>query len=487
MGALGVIVGLPVVVLGLYYSCTRDLCLDWGALGSSAALQDFGSRMVSALPTSVEAVVTPEALRMYVGWMALQLVLERVLPGEVAWGAPVKSTGSDGRPREERLPYVLSGHLQFWLTLALLAYGHPVLEQISAATSSTTLLAGVWSVRRWDTLLDLPLVYDHYAGLAVVSMAGSLLLSLYLYVRSFLPGAVLAQGGQTGSPVYDFFIGRELNPRVGGDASGRGALDLKEFCELRPGLIGWLVINLSMAAAQHRAQGAVSGSMVCVLLFQGAYVWDALYNERAILTTMDITTDGFGFMLAFGDLTWVPFIYSLQARYLVDHDPGLSAGAIAAVTAIHFLGERTCRLALCCDFCICLLLYSSHFNLLCFTTGYYIFRSANSEKDAFRSNPDAPEVAHLRYLPTQRGTKLLISGWWGAARKINYTGDWLITLSWCLLCGFDSPIPYFQAIYFLILLVHRADRDDGFCAEKYGADWDEYKRQVPYRFVPFVW
>ena len=28
------------------------------------------------------------------------------------------------------------------------------------------------------------------------------------------------------------------------------------------------------------------------------YVWDALYNEKAILTTMDVTTDGFGFMLA---------------------------------------------------------------------------------------------------------------------------------------------------------------------------------------------
>jgi hypothetical protein len=30
---------------------------------------------------------------------------------------------------------------------------------------------------------------------------------------------------------------RELNPRI-------GSLDLKEFCELRPGLIGWFVINL---------------------------------------------------------------------------------------------------------------------------------------------------------------------------------------------------------------------------------------------------
>ena len=34
---------------------------------------------------------------------------------------------------------------------------------------------------------------------------------------------------------------------------------------------------------------------------------------------MDIIHDGFGFMLVFGDLVWVPFTYCLQARYLVDH------------------------------------------------------------------------------------------------------------------------------------------------------------------------
>ena len=39
---------------------------------------------------------------------------------------------------------------------------------------------------------------------------------------------------------------------------------------------------------------------------------------QAILTTMDITTDGFGYMLAFGDLTWVPFTYSLQAQRDLD-------------------------------------------------------------------------------------------------------------------------------------------------------------------------
>ena len=44
-----------------------------------------------------------------------------------------------------------------------------------------------------------------------------------------------------------------------------------------------------------------------VTLFQGICVWDSLYLEKASLTNMDITTDGSGFMLAFGDLAWVPF------------------------------------------------------------------------------------------------------------------------------------------------------------------------------------
>lgn len=65
--------------------------------------------------------------------------------------------------------------------------------------------------------------------------------------------------------------------------------------------------------------GRVSAAMALVCAFHGLYVADALWHEPAILTTMDITTDGFGFMLAFGDLAWVPFTYSLQARYLVDY------------------------------------------------------------------------------------------------------------------------------------------------------------------------
>jgi delta14-sterol reductase/lamin-B receptor len=257
---------------------------------------------------------------------------------------------------------------------------------------------------------------------------------------------MLARGGDSGNAVYDFFIGRPLNPRV-------GALDVKEFCELRPGLIGWVVLNLGMAAKQLQLHGEVSGSMVCVNAFQLLYVWDALYNEQAILTTMDITTDGFGYMLAFGDLAWVPFTYSLQARLLVDYDPGLPGWALLLLVCLNVLG-------------------------------YAIFRGANGQKDAFRRDPTDPAVAHLQYMETATGRRLLTSGWWGLARKINYLGDWLMSLSWCLCCGGASPVGYFYCTYFAILLIHRAARDDHMCSQKYGDDWERYKQKVPALFIP---
>lgn len=55
---------------------------------------------------------------------------------------------------------------------------------------------------------------------------------------------VLAEGGDTDSQFYNFFIGRELNPRI-------GSFDLKHFTELYPGLIGWLILNLAMIAKQY--------------------------------------------------------------------------------------------------------------------------------------------------------------------------------------------------------------------------------------------
>ncbi len=58
--------------------------------------------------------------------------------------------------------------------------------------------------------------------------------------------------------------------------------------------------------------------------------------------------------------------------------------------------------------------------------GYTIFRGSNSQKDTFRQDASHPSVRHLKVLSTESGRKLLVSGWWGTARHINYMGDWLM-------------------------------------------------------------
>ncbi len=292
-------------------------------------------------------------------------------------------------------------------------------------------------------------VYDQFISLAMAAILFSFIFSVYLYSRSFRKGALLSLGGNSGYFSYDFFMGRELNPRI-------YSFDWKIFCELRPGLIGWTIMNYCFLVAQYEDYGYVSSSMVLVCIFQAWYVLDSLIFEEAILTTMDIVHDGFGFMLAFGDLVWVPFTYSLQARYLVSRPTDFPYWGVGLIVLLKIIG-------------------------------YAIFRGSNSQKDKFRRNPNNPSVSHLQTLQTKRGTKLLISGWWGMCRHPNYVGDLLMSLSWCLPCGFSTIIPYFYPIYFLVLLVHRQLRDEEHCQEKYGNDWNRYCNIVRWRLVPGIY
>nr|KAF6395310.1 lamin B receptor [Rousettus aegyptiacus] len=251
----------------------------------------------------------------YVLWFFVQALFALLPIGKVVEGTPL----TDGR----RLKYRLNGFYAFVLTSAV-----------------------VGAALFWG--LDLYYVYRHFLQLALAAIVFSVVLSVYLYVRALRAPPDELSPASSGNAIYDFFIGHELNPRI-------GAFDLKYFCELRPGLIGWVVINLAMLFAEMKVQGRATPSLAMILVnsFQLLYVVDALWNEEAVLTTMDIIHDGFGFMLAFGDLVWVPFIYSFQAFYLVHHPNEVSWPAACLITALK----------------------------LC---GYIIFRCSNTQKNAFR-------------------------------------------------------------------------------------------------------
>jgi 7-dehydrocholesterol reductase len=66
---------------------------------------------------------------------------------------------------------------------------------------------------------------------------------------------------------YDFWMGVELNPRI-------GDFDLKMFSIGRIGMIGWAVVLLSHAAKQYQLYGQLSNSMMLLLILQMIYILD---------------------------------------------------------------------------------------------------------------------------------------------------------------------------------------------------------------------
>ena len=338
-------------------------------------------------------------------------------------------------------------------------------------------------------------IADNYLQLMTGNLLLAYTISVWVYLRSFSvkPGnpdlRELAKGGQTGNVIYDFYIGRELNPRV--TLPFFGEIDVKAWLEMRPGLTGWALLDCAFMAKQYRLHGYISDSILIVALVQSYYVLEGQYFESGILGMMDITSDGLGFMLTFGDIVWVPFLYSTQCRYLSVFPVHLGWTKIAAIASV-------------------------------FSVGLFIFRSANSQKNRFRTNPDHRSVKNMPYIQTKRGTRLLTGGWWGKSRHINYFGDWLQSLPFCLPTGIAGYVilpagsaalagagaktlldgrvvtqlgatpwgmlfTYFYSAYFGFLLVHRERRDDNACAEKYGADWVKYKQQVKWRIIPGVY
>ena len=58
-----------------------------------------------------------------------------------------------------------------------------------------------------------------------------------------------------------------------------------------------------------------------------------------MLSTVDMLNSGFGFKLAFGGISFIPVLYSLQARYLVDHPstlPNVHTTAIVILFGKYF-------------------------------------------------------------------------------------------------------------------------------------------------------
>ena len=179
-----------------------------------------------------------------------------------------------------------------------------------------------------------------------------------------------------------------------------------------------------------------------------------------------MTHDHFGFMLAWGDTTFLPTFYTLQAQYLARFPTHLSRLSALAVLAVGI-------------------------------SGYAIFRSANHQRDHVRTKDGEailwgkPATFIRCKYRTDDGKEhnsiLLTSGWWGVCRHSNYMADLILSWAMCAAFGFQHFLPWSYFFFMCVLLYHRAQRDEKRCRNKYGRKWDEYCEIVPYRLMPWIY
>lgn len=283
---------------------------------------------------------------------------------------------------------------------------------------------------------SMTLLHTYFWEMFIAANVISIFLTVWLYANAKDKSMGLAKG---------LWYGAELNPRWFG-------IDLKLFA-YKPSLIGLALINASFAFVQHQKYGYVTNAMLAYQAMTLFYLLSTYEYEHGLLSMFDMIEERFGFMLIWGDLAFVPFFYCIPAYFLIDQTQPVPIPVIAALLGLYGFG-------------------------------FWLFRGTNAQKNKFKANPNAkiwgrkPETLHGR---------LLISGFWGIGRKLNYTGEILIYLSWTLLTGFDHVWPYLLPLWLASLLVHRAWRDDKRCRAKYGELWDEYCKRVRFRMFPFVY
>ncbi|OQE41446.1 hypothetical protein PENCOP_c005G06577 [Penicillium coprophilum] len=429
LGTLALMIGFPLLMWYMWIGATYyDGKLPLPK--SEETWADFGKHLCYLVYTG--AFPHLRAWRIYWTYYIFEAACYLFMPGFKCHGKPLRHL------EDRSLEYYCSAYTSLYLTIFVMAVLH------------------------CTGLFPIYTILDEFGPLMSVAILSGFLASFFAYFSAFARGA---EHRITGYPIYDFFMGAELNPRL------FGILDFKMFYEVR---IPWfMLLGLSCAAAtrQYELYGYVSGEVLFLLMAHFLYANACAKAEHLITTTWDMYQEKLGFLLIFWNMAGVPMSYCHCILYLANRHPSTYAWNKEVLT----------------------LFFVSY---LCV---YWIWDTANSQKNAFRmaeqgkavkrnTFPQLPwrHVYNPKTLVTEEGNTIFVDGWYGLARKIHYSCDMFFALSWALITGFDSPLPWFYPIFFAVMIGHRAMRDIHKCKVKYGKTWDEYEKQVPYLFIPYV-
>ncbi|KAJ5092729.1 hypothetical protein N7456_008590 [Penicillium angulare] len=431
-GSLGVsamMIGFPMLMYYMWIGATYyNGKFPTRAEGQS--FSDFFGHMAHLVYTG--AFPSLKAWAIYWTFFIFEGACYVLLPGVSVTGRPLPHSGG------KQLPYYCSAVWSFYTSIILVLVLH------------------------FTGLFKLYTIIDEFGPILSVAILSGFLVSIVAYVSALSRGA---HHRMTGSPIYDFFMGAELNPRM------FGILDFKMFFEVRLPWYILLFLSMGAAARQYEVYGYVSGEVMFLVMAHFLYANACSKGEECIVSTWDMYYEKWGFMLIFWNLAGVPLSYCHCTIYLANHDPA------------EYRWNR----------------FFLAFLYIAYLFVYWVWDTTNSQKNRFRQQergtmvnrntfPQLPwqTVKNPKTITADDGSKILVDGWYGKARKIHYTCDLFFALNWGLITGFSSPFPWFYPLFFACMISHRALRDIQRCRTKYGEAWLQYERDVPYLFIPYV-
>lgn len=301
------------------------------------------------------------------------------------------------------------------------------------------------------------IIYDHFGEFLGTMTALSYTFCLLLYVKGRLSPST-TDCGSSGNPIFDYFWGLELYPRIFG-------VDVKVFTNCRFGLTVWPLLVCIYTLKSYELHGHLVDSAWVSAALQLIYVTKFFWWESGYMRTMDIKLDRAGFYICWGCLVWVPGIYASVSLYLVERP--IELGPVVSAF-ILFLGVVSCAVNYAAD------------------RQKQVVRRTDGNCVIWGGKPEVIRASFQLDDGQHRQSLLLVSGFWGIGRHFHYLPELALAFIWTVPVLFENLLPYSYFIVLCILLIHRTYRDDLVCKKKYAEYWDEYVRRVPYKIIPYV-
>ena len=187
-----------------------------------------------------------QAWAIYWTFLIFEALCYLYMPGIYVKGKPLPHEGG------KKLDYYCSGQWSWYVTITLAIALH------------------------WSGVFKLYTLIDQFGPLMSVAIISGFAVSIIAYISALMRGA---QHRMTGYPIYDFFMGAELNPRL------LGWLDFKMFFEVRLPWFMFFLITLGTAARQYEQLGYVSAEVAFLLGAHFLYANACCKAEELIVIT----------------------------------------------------------------------------------------------------------------------------------------------------------------------------------------------------------